>query len=567
MRNAEATWRYAPAVLLCALLIVLHLGILDTIPLYRDELAYLTRVQNQNWNFFDTYRFYRFLGIIVNYLVYWGTGGSELLLSAVLAFSAFLLLLLFAGSFASAYGGGRRGIVLFCILFLAFPFSLDLLLLRVYAQLVSIALVFYSCCLIERYQGEGKGRLLVWAAAAYAVSLFIYEITLLMPLFFVLLLAGRQLQAGKRVKGVLALGALSAIPLLAYLFTQFHFVKQQPKMTAPVLLAANGLTFGDQVVRKALLVAYNLKWSWHYMLEQLAATGPAALCVLAATVVFAGYALWRALSDPAVYLGRRDSIFCIANGAVLNCCFLGVWSYYWLAFRYLAVPYYYNYYVLAAGSACIAAGALSLASTLLLGSRWARGVTVFAVMAAFVANLGLFLSHRFAIGTSLEEVRRFAREIDRSYRGNQGGYEYLAILDMPPQTGLARNISAYNTALMKYLGYLDPRWGSLKRVTYWAGAPHGSVTPLPGGTTAPADKVILVRYTRTAGGAALPVPAPPGAAASPEPPDPCRVSLAGYALSYSAQEDNFTFTRRQYTMAQATTARGQRPLPAPEGER
>ena len=54
MRNVEQALRYAPALILCALLMALHLVALDPLPFYRDELVYLTRLQNEDWNYFGT---------------------------------------------------------------------------------------------------------------------------------------------------------------------------------------------------------------------------------------------------------------------------------------------------------------------------------------------------------------------------------------------------------------------------------------------------------------------------------------------------------------------------------
>jgi hypothetical protein len=437
---------------LFALFVCLYVFELPELPLYGDEIGNARRMVENRWHLFDLYRFYRIIGISVNFLAYKVTDASPQALTLWLAvwvlacvgFSAHL----FAGVFAQERGNFA---LTTCLVFLALPFSLYLLLLRVvFHEMVTVTLILLCFKFIQLYAADPSKKRLLWALSLlYAASLFCYESCVLLPVAMALFawFLVREEGGRKRAVRIIAIGTVTA--LAVYLAVQFLNYASNPKLSVSAADYASyniGLTRSEQLLRVVLFLVYHLKWSFQYLLQSVRIWQFSTVVTISAYFVLVAVSLIYVVRKGDNSIDQVRSYKAIATGVVIALCSFGLWSYYWVFKGSMVLPPLYNLYVPAIGIALACAGAL-----LLVRSRLVASLAGIAIFCGILLNMTIILSSRAAITTVSGEARSLARQVKATFGREVFRYKAIVLPPMDPDENYARRKARFESMFRQYL--------------------------------------------------------------------------------------------------------------------
>jgi len=391
---------------------------LDTVPLYGDSF-YFVNGANKNMTeiikeLFPQFKFFRIIGNPLIFLTFYLCSYSPLALSLITTSSVFILIFIYSRVFTAFIAQKTNGMdTLFGLLFLSLPFSFYIILnITTSNQIISILLLAGCLWLINGYAKRPSNTYAVYLAAFfYAVSLFTYEISLLMPFYFVILFLSLSSKDGVKYKPLLILCIATFSMLLIYLFSQYHFIESQPKLSNSIAIYdpyRYELTFWEQIIRKFLLLIYYIKWSYFFVGHSFGYLKRQDIILSVSYLCISGYALWKTLSDRAAFLKRQDAVFAATNGLAFFLCSFGLWSYYWFFRKAFVTPPLYTLLLPCLGTAFALVGILSMLSPWFLKNKILRAAIFTCIFAGIVVNLSLFLSSYLSVKISLNEAQNYA---------------------------------------------------------------------------------------------------------------------------------------------------------------
>lgn len=453
---------YVPSLWLLAVVIV----VLDAFPVLRlhlDEAGYIGRLESGNWSAFGNYRFYRVLGVPLNYALYWVTGASPLLLSLVQA-SAFILgTYVFSRTLVTGlveHGAVLvAGLVWTVVLFL--PFSMEVLLTRLFPQLAVYGVSVLLVRMAWRYDGS-RGRTAAMLAL-YALSLFVYEIAMLLPVYLLYVVSTERQVTRQRI-AALAAGFMGILAL--FILTQLMFSAAQPKLIVVAsLMDTQGAAIPLQVVRKVLLPLYYYRWAAGYL--ALGTPWPiwwAALTGVAIALLI--YCTWHGVRIVGYGRVQFRSGRMALHGLVLGLCSVTPFGLYFVATRHLVTPPLYCLLLWNTGMALVAVS----------GIRWLRNVSGPVLGRACVtgglavvlcSGLLLFLAGRAGALQTVAEVEGAATILERI--PDPRGIGQVVVSGLEPVGMFARGRCGFPTQLRVALQRSQRGWGAIETRTEGAG--------------------------------------------------------------------------------------------------
>ncbi|EKD59152.1 MAG: hypothetical protein ACD_55C00139G0005 [uncultured bacterium] len=539
------------------LFVALHAVILDPMPVYLDDTGFLELYRKFSWDAFsvfsynfDTYKFYRVLGFDLNYLYY--RFFVEHFDFAILLISVLYFVVLdgYIRTFGRIYTEetgdqkDRSDFQLLClILMLSFPFSYYLIIFRY--SFIGLASYLFNLLAI-RYVYECTFRRsglfpAFLVAVTYVVSLYLYEATLLMPLYYAaasfhLVAANRKYNRNR----ALACLALVSLCLMAYLLSQVWFIQNQPKLMKGAEIVANGsavLGLEEQLIRKAMSLIYSFKWAFYYFGVNFRSYGPLQLATILAIPVACTAILWRVLSRLKASVARNTAQQMV-DGAIFFGCTFGLWSYYWIFGSRFTTPPLYALFLPALGLSLLAVGLLLRHGMEATRNVLLRGGMCGVILFFFTANLISFLSARMSIEQSLREARTVAARVGEILKSGEGRYDSLVITRRSRRDAYARYIAHFDSHLKYYLSRAAS--GHPVRIVV-----DGRV--LCNGRSAAEgtgeELVVRLEYdpvhnglVRQKGDSNFRTPDKSGS-------DPCQVSMLDYVLYYDATAGGIVFRR------------------------
>jgi len=184
---------------------------------YGDSLWLLELFQSNNWNilsiileYFSEYGFYRIFGIIVNYFFYAASFGN---ITIILALQGFLLISLII-IFSSKITSNIKMPLLVTVVFTAIPFSLNGIIQPIsFHQIVSLYLILYFLfAFIFSEDGEKRRPLKIKHYFALSISIFTYEIGLLLIVIPLFLFYKKNKVSSKNI--IYILGSITLVALI-----------------------------------------------------------------------------------------------------------------------------------------------------------------------------------------------------------------------------------------------------------------------------------------------------------------------------------------------------------------
>lgn len=529
---------------LFVLFICLYGFLLPDMPLYGDEIGNAERMFVNRWNLIDLYHSYRIIGITVNFLAYKITAASPQALTLLLTIWVMFCVALFAHIFSRSFARGRTDFeLLILLIFLASPFSLYLVLLRVvFHEMLTVTLMLLSFMFIAQYATNPRNAYLLWAIPLlYAISLFCYESCLLLPIAMALFVSFVIPKNADRTRALKIIGIGTLTALAVYLSLQYLNYSFNPKLSVSGADYASyniGLTRAEQVLRVIFFLCYHIKWSFGY-LGLFAGTWPFYVTLgLAGYLGLAAVALWNIFPKWQASIGTEQAKKAIATGIAIVVCSFGLWSYYWVFKGSMIFPPLYTLYVPSLGIALACAAMLHLLQPI----RFIAWVVSGLIFLGIVLNLTILLSSRVAITNTSIQARELAGQVKTAFGQDVYRYKAIVLPVMEPDGNYARGKARFESMFRHYMSKeLGRQFDGLIAVST-KDLRDGYVTLVPHGIRLSQNDVLIIER-KTDKVIIGDVPARtlsrlPGGTL-----DPFSIEFAGYRLKYSVERGNVVLFR------------------------
>ena len=545
---------------LFGILFYLHIISLNTIPLFEDDLFLAESLNEKEGNMVSKMTsycgghgaFFRSIGCRLLYLTHYVVSSSPLVLSVLVTLLIFCLIGLFAYIIEKMYGQSLSKINLFFpLIFFAIPFSLYVILYYL-SSIFIVSTILISVCTLLLHQLSKKPSCIVllgFVGFFYMVSLYIFEIFLLIPIYFLVLLITLSFPDNKlKFKSILILCISTLVIFSIYTFSQFYDSETHLKLaTGPTFWYdpyRNELGIYEQFIRKTLLIFYHIKWSFYYLKYSFTSFKATDLILIVLFLSLSGYALWSSLSNKLAYLNKKKALIALYGGLTFTVCPVAMFSYYYLFGDGIVTPPLYDVFIPAIGISLIMLGILSLLSYQVVKYKPLKIIIFIFLLSGIFINLSIFLSSRFAIENSINEAQSYARYIDAHFGLKRTSYKYLAILGLPKETDFARyRVINFNQHLLGLLASHHKDWSSLEAVGNKIMLEKDTLILLPVNERVKANETLILGYQPNLSFNELKI-TNDDPIYSTEDDDPWKVSSNNYELRFSIDRGNMALIKK-----------------------
>lgn len=519
-------------------------------PIFGDDWYYINYYNQNNWDIwkvaksdFQTFKFYRIVGNTINFIFYYFLADFPKIMYTMVTVPLFFALYLYSRLFDIALHEKKQNChILILLIFFAVPFSYYLILYRhSFPIIISYYLIALCVWLIYRSSLSKEPIIFLFTTAMiYGLSLFNYEVSLFMFLYFFTLLFTNPAQ---NKKNKFSYNILFIILLLlcffAYTYSQLFYIGSQPKLQTPVpgyFINQDKMTLWMQLIRKILYFIYYIKWSYIYTYTSIGRFDLSTLIVICFIISIGGYLFWRVLSEHYLDQNIQHAKMLLTHGIVFFICSFGIWSYYWYAKKLFVTPPLYHLFLPALGISLIIAGLLNTISLKILKSRILRVVLVLIFIGGIVTNICIFLSSRTAIAQTHDEAKTYAKNISELFSSDNNHFSHIVLLDLPAESIYPRYKTDFNYFLKFYLVRTNKTWSSIKIIgNNVIQVDDRTLKIYPGGEITSIQNVLLLQYNQINS-----FDSPPASAilreVLSEPKDPFMISIGRYKLYCSTNK-------------------------------
>ncbi len=537
-------------VVMICLVAYAHISAPNMPPIFGDDWCYINYYNQNNWDIwkvaksdFQTFKFYRIVGNSINFIFYYFFADFPKIMYALVTISLFFVLYLYSRFFEIALHEKKQNChILILLTFFAVPFSFFLILYR-HSFPIIISYYLIALCVWLIYSSSLSKEPIIFlftAAMIYGLSLFNYEVSLFMFLYFFTLLFTNPAQ---NKKNKFSYSILFVILLLlfffAYTYSQFFYIGSQPKLQTPVpgyFINQDKMTLWMQLIRKILYFSYYIKWSYLYTYTSIGRFDLSTLILICSIISIGVYLFWRVLSEQYLNQNIQHAKMLMTHGIVFFISSFGIWSYYWYTKKLLVTPPLYHLFLPTLGISLIIVGLLNMLSLWVFESSILRIALCLIFIGGIVTNLCIFLSSRTAIAQTHDEAKAYAKNISELSSSDTNRYTHIVLLDLPAESIYLRYKTEFNYFLKFYLMRTKNTWSSIKIIgNNVIRGDDKTLKIYPGGEIVSIQNVLLLHYNQANSFDILPSSAILGEVLS-EPKDPFMISIGRYKLYCSANK-------------------------------